>query len=167
MSDAGPIAVCLSCELIARRDRGEAPDWDCILRTDYWDVVHSYDTSLPGWLVLIARRHVAAVDALTVDEMRACGVLQHQVSVALKQAVGCERTYVAQFTESPEHPHVHFHVIPRMPDMPDEARGPNVFQRYLGVGEAARVPETQMNAIAQSVGGSLLTPIGNETPNLS
>ena len=44
------------CELLAARDRGEAPDWDCIARTPQWDVVHSNNTSLPGWLVLVLRR---------------------------------------------------------------------------------------------------------------
>jgi hypothetical protein len=43
-----------------------------------------------------------------------------------------------------------------MPDLPAEARGPNVFQRYLGVSESERVPEARMNAIAEAVRTSLL-----------
>jgi hypothetical protein len=39
---------CTTCELIARRDAGIAPLWDCIHRTPYWDVVHSYNTALSG-----------------------------------------------------------------------------------------------------------------------
>ena len=70
--------------LIARRDRGEAQAWDCILRTQHWDVVHSYDTSLEGWLVLVARRHVAAVAELTPEEARECGELHRSVSMALR-----------------------------------------------------------------------------------
>ena len=54
---------CQTCELIARRDAGIAPLWDCIHRTAYWDIVHSYNTALPGWLVLVARRHIEAVAA--------------------------------------------------------------------------------------------------------
>ncbi len=42
---------CMTCELVARRDRGEAPLWDNIYRTAHWDLVHSYNTALPGWLV--------------------------------------------------------------------------------------------------------------------
>jgi hypothetical protein len=56
------------CDLIARHDRGEAPTWDSILRTDHWNVVHAYDTSLPGWLVLVALRHVESIAALTEEE---------------------------------------------------------------------------------------------------
>jgi diadenosine tetraphosphate (Ap4A) HIT family hydrolase len=147
---------CQSCALIARRDRGEAPMWDSILRTEYWDVVHSYDTSLEGWLVLILRRHVTAVAGLTPEEAVECGQLQRQVSIAIAEAVDCERTYVAQFTEAAAHPHLHYHIIPRGSDMPDDARGPNVFFRHLGRPEDERVPETRMNAIAAAVRASLL-----------
>jgi diadenosine tetraphosphate (Ap4A) HIT family hydrolase len=131
---------CITCELLERRDRHEAPLWDSILRTPHWDVVHSFDTSLPAWLVLVARRHVEAVAGLTDAEAIECGRLQRQVSSALAAAVGCPRTYVVQFAESVEHPHVHYHVIPRMADMPNDARGPSVFRRYLGVSEPERVP---------------------------
>jgi diadenosine tetraphosphate (Ap4A) HIT family hydrolase len=148
--------ACQSCELIARRDRGEAPDWDRILRTDYWDIVHSYDTSLEGWLVLVLRRHVTGVADLTPEEAREGGELQRRVSIALMAAVGCERTYVAQFTEAAAHPHLHYHVIPRTADMADEARGPSVFFRHLGRPEPERVPEARMNAIAEAVRASLL-----------
>jgi hypothetical protein len=50
--------TCQTCELVARRDASAAHLWDSIYRTPYWDVAHSYDTALPGWLVLVARGHV-------------------------------------------------------------------------------------------------------------
>jgi len=75
---------CKTCELIARRDAGLAPLWDSIHRTTYWDVAHSYDTALPGWLVLVARRHITAVDELTEAEATELGRLIRRTSVALK-----------------------------------------------------------------------------------
>jgi diadenosine tetraphosphate (Ap4A) HIT family hydrolase len=141
---------CLTCALIARRDAGDAPLWDNILRTDSWDLVHSYNTSLPGWLVLVARRHITAIDELTDEEAAELGVLLRRASAALREVVGCAKTYVCQFAEHAEHPHVHFHVIPRMADQPAERRGPRVFD-YLGVPDAERVSEEQMNAIAEQV----------------
>lgn len=145
-----PINQCLTCALIARRDAGQAHLWDNIHRTEHWDLVHSYNTSLPGWLVLVARRHVAAIDELTDEEAAELGVLLRRTSAALRQVTGCVKTYVAQFAEQAEHPHVHFHVIPRMADQPAERRGPRVFD-YLGVPETERVSEAQMNAIAEQV----------------
>lgn len=138
---------CMTCELIAARDTGLAPLWDNILRTESWDVVHSYNTSLPGWLVLVARRHTEAIDELTDEEAAELGILLRQTSAALREVTGCVKTYVIQFAEAAEHPHVHFHVIPRMADQPEERRSVGIFG-YLGVLEEERVGENVMNEIA-------------------
>ncbi|MBP8949110.1 MAG: HIT family protein [Candidatus Promineofilum sp.] len=151
MSSVPPSAMpCLTCDLVRRRDAGAAPLWDSIHRTTHWDLVHSYNTSLPGWLVLVARRHVVAIDALSDEEAAELGVLLRRVSAALRHVTGCAKTYVVQFAEQAEHPHVHFHVIPRLADQPAERRGPGVFG-YLGVAETERVGEERMNAIAAEV----------------
>jgi diadenosine tetraphosphate (Ap4A) HIT family hydrolase len=133
--------------LVARRKAGGVPPWDSIFQTPYWDVVHSYDTALPGWLVLVLRRHAAAVDELTEAEAAELGQLIRRTSVALKVATGCTKTYVMQFADNPEHPHVHFHIVPRMADQPKERNGIHVFG-YLGVGKEERVNEKMMNEIA-------------------
>jgi diadenosine tetraphosphate (Ap4A) HIT family hydrolase len=112
--------------------------------------VHSFDTSLLGWLVLIARRHIEAVADLTDDEAAPLGPLVRDVSRALQETVGCQKTYVVQFAEARAHPHVHVHVIPRMQDMPDEARGPGVF-RYLGRPDAECVPEVERDRLAHAL----------------
>ena len=145
---------CKTCELIARRNAGVAPLWDCIYRTSYWDVAHSYDTALPGWLVLVVRRHITAVDELTDAEAIELGQLIRRTSIALKQVTGCTKTYVIQFAEGVDHPHVHFHIIPRMVDQPAERNSTLVFG-YLGVPEKERVSEEVMNAIAAKVRGIL------------
>lgn len=124
--------------------------WDCIHRTKHWDIVHSYNTALPGWLVIVARRHIEAIHDLTPDEAAELGVLVRQVSVALREVTGCLKTYVVQFAEAAEHPHVHFHIVPRMADQPDEYRSTRVFA-YLGVGEEERVGEARMNEIAARI----------------
>jgi len=142
--------ACRSCELIERRDRGGAPRWDQIVRTPHWDVVHAYGTSIEGWLVLVARRHITAVAELTDDEAGELGPLVRDVSQALHAALGCPKTYVAQFAEAADHPHVHFHVIARAADQPDEWRGPRIFSQ-LGGPESAAVNEARMDEIADLV----------------
>jgi diadenosine tetraphosphate (Ap4A) HIT family hydrolase len=148
--------TCKTCELIARRDAGIAPLWDCIYRTPFWDVVHSYNSALPGWLVLVARRHITAVDALTDEEAAELGRLLQRTSRALKDITGCQKTYVMQFAEMAEHPHVHFHVVPRRADLPENRRSTKIFG-YLGVSEEERVPEEVMNEIGLRV-RKILTP---------
>lgn len=149
------MTLCHTCELIERRDTGNAPRWDSIHRTAHWDVVHSYNTSLPGWLVLVIRRHIAAIDEMTDAEATELGTLIRQMSIALKQVTGCGKTYVIQFAEAPEHPHVHFHIVPRMADHPDDHKGPNVF-KYLGVSDEERVSEDDMDKIALDIRRRLL-----------
>ncbi|KAB8141038.1 HIT family protein [Chloroflexia bacterium SDU3-3] len=153
---SSPHSGCITCALIEQRDQGERPLWDSIYRTSHWDVAHAYDSALPGWLVLVVRRHITSVAALTRDESVELGLLIATASQALEAAVGCQKTYVVQFAEAQGHPHVHVHIIPRMPDIPDDRRGPRVFG-YLGVPEAERVPEDAMNRIAEQVRAYLFT----------
>ena len=141
---------CRTCELVARRDRGEAPPWDSIHRTDHWDVVHALDTSLDGWVVLAARRHVAALADLTDAEAAEMGPLIRDVSAALHEVTGCTKTYLAQFAEHPDHPHVHLHLVPRAVDLAPESRGPGVFSHLNDRGRPA-VSEERMNHLADEL----------------
>ena len=151
------MAECVTCSLIERRDAGEAPLWDRILRTERWDVVHAFGTSLEGWLVLVVRRHITAVADLTDDEATELGPLVKRVSAALQEVVGCDKTYVVQLAEHRDHPHVHVHVIPRSADLPDEHQGPRVFA-LLGVPDDDAVPEARMDEIGAAIAARLADP---------
>lgn len=146
---------CYTCVLAAARERDERPLWDDIFRTRFWYVVHAYDSALPGWLVLVARRHIKAVAELTPDEASELGALITLVSQALGQVTGCVKTYVIQFAEAAGHPHVHVHIVPRMSDIPADRRGPRIFG-YLGATEPERVSETEMNTLAAQLRGLLV-----------
>jgi len=149
------MTACGTCERIRQRDAGSAPFWDSIARLGGWDVVHAYDSTLPGWIVLVLQRHIESVDELTDPEAHALGALLRKVSAFLRKHVGCTKTYVMQFAEHPKHPHVHFHVVPRMPDIPEENIGGGVFN-YLGADEAHRVPEDEMNELGRRLRRALI-----------
>ncbi|HUC14678.1 MAG TPA: HIT family protein [Acidimicrobiales bacterium] len=151
------MAGCRTCELTRRRDAGCAPQWDLVLRTPSWDVAHAYGTSVEGWSVLVLRRHAASLAEMTDEEAGELGPLLKSVSRALAEVVGCAKTYAAQFAEDPLHRHVHFHVIPRAPDQPEDRRGPGVFAG-LGVPEERCVPEARMNEIAAAMASKLSGP---------
>jgi diadenosine tetraphosphate (Ap4A) HIT family hydrolase len=145
---------CLSCQLIQKRDEGAAPTWDNLYRSESWDVAHAYNTSYLGWLVLVARRHIEALDAMTAAEAADLGALIREVSLALKRHTGCQKTYVMQFAESAQHPHVHFHIVPRMPEQSPDDIAYRVMRR-LGVPLAERCEESEMNALALAIRGEL------------
>jgi diadenosine tetraphosphate (Ap4A) HIT family hydrolase len=148
------MSECVTCELVRRRDRGEAPPWDRIGRTAYWDVVHAFGTAVEGWMVLVVRRHITAVAEMSDEEAIELGPLVKEVSRAAQQVLGCAKTYVVQFAEHRNHPHVHVHVIPRAADLPDEHQGPRIFG-LLGVPDDQAVSEMRMNQLAEQLRADL------------
>jgi len=90
-------------------------------------VAHAFNSSLAGWLVVLPTRHVESVDELTATESEVLGRLLRQASRALRTVTGCLKTYVMMFAEAEGFSHVHFHVVPRMSDFPEDRRGANVF----------------------------------------
>lgn len=141
---------CHTCDLLKNRNNETAPFCDNIYRTDYWDVVHANSTSYLGWLVLCLRRHSPDIAGLTTQESAELGTLLQQVSQALKDETGCVKTYVIQFAESPTHQHVHFHIVPRMVDHPNEDIALGIF-KYLGVPENERLSDDTMNAFSETI----------------
>ncbi len=138
---------CYSCT----REAGFAalPPRERIAADEHWRVAHAVRSALPGWLVLLPRRHVTSVAALTDAEAAALGGWQVRLSRALTVVTGCERTYVAQFAEQPGFEHVHFHVLPRPADLPAELLGPRVF----GLLNAAEpVTDRRMDELALRIG---------------
>jgi diadenosine tetraphosphate (Ap4A) HIT family hydrolase len=119
-----------------------------------WRVAHAFGTSLPGWLVVLPRRHVIALDELTAEEAADLGPLLRALTSALREVLGCSKTYVALFAEAEGFEHVHFHVVPRQPDLDRSLRGPRVFG-LLGGDPAGHVPSQEMDHLATSLGEAL------------
>ena len=61
-----------------------------------------------------------------------------------------------QFAESVDHPHVHFHIVPRMPEQAPEDIAYRVMRR-LGVSLTERCAEDEMNALALAIRAELET----------
>jgi diadenosine tetraphosphate (Ap4A) HIT family hydrolase len=136
---------CFSCESNARIN--ELTPRERIVVDDYWRVAHAVGTALPGWLVLLPRRHVLTIAELTDPEAAGLGIWQVRLSRALHAVTGCVKTYVVQFAEAPRFSHVHFHLIPRMPDLPADRRGPKVFEFLTQPAEQA-ITDRQMDNLA-------------------
>jgi diadenosine tetraphosphate (Ap4A) HIT family hydrolase len=77
--------------------------------------------------VIVPLRHISSPDEMTDEEAEALGRLIRDASVALKRTTNCEKTYVMMFAEAEGFSHVHFHLVPRMSDLPDERQGPRIF----------------------------------------
>jgi diadenosine tetraphosphate (Ap4A) HIT family hydrolase len=143
---------CYACSKEARFD--DLPPRECVSFDQYWRVAHAINTSVPGWLVLLPRRHVTAVHDLTDAEAAALGAWQVNLSRALRSVTGCVKTYVVQFAEADGFAHVHFHIVPRMADLPPEQRGPGVFG-LLRRPEQERVTAARADRMAHALRAEL------------
>lgn len=143
---------CYTC--VQEAAGGDAPPWERIAADEYWRVAHAFNSAVPGWLVLVPRRHVTALAGLTDAEAAALGTWQVRLSRALARVLGCQKTYVAQFAEADGFAHVHFHVVPRPPDLGRDLRGPRIFQ-LLGVAPEERVGEEEMTRLAAELAAQI------------
>lgn len=125
----------------------QEPLYERIFETEHWRVAHAFNTSIPGWRVVVSMRHVESFAELTEAEALSFGPFLHRVSNALQEATGAVKTYTVLFAEHPELSHVHFHVIPRMDELPDDKKSRNIFG-YSGVPEARIIPLTTRNTVA-------------------
>jgi diadenosine tetraphosphate (Ap4A) HIT family hydrolase len=141
----------MDCFVCENNDRFESlPIWERIAADAHWRVAHAIDSALPGWLVLIPRRHVTTIADLTDAEAAQLGAWQVRLSRALRVVTGCVKTYVVQFAEKEGVSHVHFHVVPRMADLPDDRRGGRVFQ-YLDPPPGQALDDAHKLALAEAL----------------
>jgi diadenosine tetraphosphate (Ap4A) HIT family hydrolase len=148
MTEAGD---CYSC---AMNSRVALAPRERVYAGERWRAAHAIGTALPGWLVLLPRRHVTALDELTAEEAAELGPLLSGLTAALREVTGCAKTYVALFAEAEGFAHLHFHVVPRDPGMALELRGPRVFG-YMGRDQAEHVPDATMDKVAAAVTAAL------------
>lgn len=118
--------VCYSC-LALSGERRISPG-PTIFEGSYWVLEHAYPTTLPGWLVLVLKRHVRALHELSREEFVELGELLPRTVYALRAHFNCEKEYVACFAEAEHFNHVHVHVVPKPHDPPPELRGSAIFR---------------------------------------
>lgn len=115
-----------------------------------WQVEHAYPTRLPGWLVIVLRRHAESLHELSTEEFgELARVLERTVRV-LHQALACEKEYVACYAEIDHFRHVHFHVVPRPADLPADLVGTGSFA-LLKVSADEAVPREEIRALCETL----------------
>lgn len=117
---------CLSCLGLAGTPR-VSPGPPIHVST-YWQVEHAYPSKLVGWLVVVLRRHAIALHELTSAEFAELGQVLELTVRLLHETLGPAKEYAACFAEARGFEHIHFHVVPRAHDMPEELMGAGSFE---------------------------------------
>jgi diadenosine tetraphosphate (Ap4A) HIT family hydrolase len=118
---------------------GASPE-PALYEDDLWHVRHASPAGVPGWMLLITKRHVGGPAHFDDLEARAFGPALRHFERVLERVTGALRIYTAAMGES--HPHFHAHMVPRYPTMPRDAKAWSVFdlQRAVGAGELTTDP---------------------------
>jgi diadenosine tetraphosphate (Ap4A) HIT family hydrolase len=141
---------CLPCYNNAL-EPSELPPRERVYDDGLWRVAHAFNSALPGWMVVVARRHITSLAETTPEEAAALGPLLRGLSQSLAQVVQAQKCYVLFLAESEGFEHVHIHVIPRRADMPEDHRGSRVFD-YVKQPQEEWVAPEEMDRIAREVG---------------
>lgn len=149
------MSECYACE---RNADAVLPPRECAAKLGIWRAAHAFNSTLPGWMVLVPDRHVDSIAELSADESADLGRLIHGVSAALVSELGALKSYVMLFAEAPGFSHLHVHIVPRMADFVDENKGPKVFV-HLSDDEAIWLPEQERDAISERLGAAIASAI--------
>ena len=147
-----PPAACAVCATLSGPGRIEPLFEDAL-----WHVRPApAPAGVPGWMMMISRRHVAGPAHFDDAEARAFGLALRHFERVLEQVTGALRVYTAAMGESS--PHFHAHMVPRTPTMAKDAKGWGVFdlERAAKAGEiavdldaAARIAAAYAQALAK------------------
>src|SRR5699024_7036682 len=107
-----------------------------------WQVEHAYPSKLVGWLVVALRRHATALHELTAAEFTELGALLERTVRLVHEATDSVKEYVACYAEAAGLEHIHFHVVPRVADLPAEFRGAGSFDLLRVAREDAASPDS-------------------------
>jgi diadenosine tetraphosphate (Ap4A) HIT family hydrolase len=132
-----------------------------ILETKYWVIEHAGSVSLRGWLVVTLKRHATAIHDLTEEEMVEFGKVARVASQALHAILKTEKEYIIKFAEGVGFPHIHIHIIARLPKWPKRLRGPRVM-KAMGEDVKGKLTAEEVTPLALEIREYLLKNVPGE-----
>lgn len=117
-----------------------------IYQDDLWTVNLLLGSPPPrlllGWSVLQPKRHINSLSELNTEELSSLAPLLARCEEAMKDILNVGKVYVCLFAEASDF-HMHFHLIPRRPDLPKEYIGPAIFNIEWDDSELATSSEVE------------------------
>jgi diadenosine tetraphosphate (Ap4A) HIT family hydrolase len=139
---------CFTCQSISGEKR--ISPGPTIHEGKFWLVEHAYPCQLKGWLVLVLKRHVEALHELSQEEFMELAELQYKLTRLLFDELDCEKEYSICLAEAEHFHHIHFHLIPKPKNLPDELKATRIFA-MLKVEEKDAVPPDEIQALCENL----------------
>lgn len=142
------------CRICAKNAVPDALPYGVVWSSPRWLLLHaSPPVGVAGHMMLHARRHVVGLIDFNDCEASEFGLVLRRVSDALQAATGAKRIYTCFMSETS--PHLHAHLVPRLPDA--EVAGFDVFQLQARAksGEIAAATDDACRAVVESVRADL------------
>lgn len=120
---------------VCRKMKTLSPD-SILFENELWHVrATDPPTGVPGWMMLMTRRHVSGPAEFDDREAATFGLTLRHLQRVLLEVTGALRIYTAAMGES--FPHFHAHMVPRYAAMPKDTKAWGVFdlQRAAAGGE--------------------------------
>jgi diadenosine tetraphosphate (Ap4A) HIT family hydrolase len=139
---------CYTCRSISGKQR--ISPGPIIYAGNYWLIEHAYPTRLKGWLVIVLKRHVAALHEVTDEEFAELGALQAAAVKRLHQKLDSAKEYTICFAEAEHFQHVHVHVVAKPRDLPNDLKGTKIFD-MINVTEAEALPREEIRTFCEEL----------------
>lgn len=116
---------------------------------------------VPGWVMVNSRRHVPGIAHFDDQEAEDFGPAFRHFSRVLEEVTGALRIYTAAMGES--FPHFHAHLVPRMEQMPNDAKAWGIFDLYRAT--SAKEVDVDEAEVARVAGAFREALIANPPPS--
>lgn len=111
-------------------------------------------SGVPGWMMMVARRHVAGPAQFDEREVASFGPTWCHLQRVLLEVTGALRIYTAAMGESS--PHFHGHLVPRYAGMPKGAKGWAVFDLERAAKAGEIIPDVaEVDRVARAFASAL------------
>ena len=113
-------------------------------------IEHAYPTRLKGWLVIVLKRHLEALHEVTREEFVELGELQALAVKMLHESLNSAKEYAVCFAEKEHFQHIHFHIVARPRELPDDFKGAKIFT-MINVTESEALPREDISAFCEEL----------------
>jgi 3-oxoacyl-[acyl-carrier protein] reductase len=148
-----PCAICA----VDRDPVDRLPPFERVAVGRHWRVAMN-DYAVPGWLIVSLRRHARSLGDLTPSEAAELGPMLAEGTRRLAEVVGSVKAYAMLFTEGTEH--LHFSLVPRLPDMPEHLRITGV----MGYGDIPRLTIDDRSSLSERLSDGWTLPARRPLP---